>query len=72
MNAPPYDAINFNEYVNEYVNAKHERCDALYPHGGPKETSTDKNDGDELGSPASSYSALYTNWVRLAMKCNKK
>ena len=59
MNAPPYDTINFNSYVNEYVNDKHERCDALYRHGEGKDTSTDKNDDDGLSSPASSYSALY-------------
>ena len=59
MNAPPYDVINFNDYVNEYVAAKHERCDALYPHGGARDKSTDKNDDDILSSPASSYSSLY-------------
>ena len=60
MNGPAYHTINFNDYVDEYVARKHERCDALYPHGGPRhKASGDRNDDEELTTKASTFSALY-------------
>ena len=65
MNGPPYTAISFEEYVNEYVARRNFRCDAIHARGGPrrpKQASLDPNDGEEGTTRASTYSAIYVAW----------
>ena len=60
MNGPHVLAINFEQYVEDYINSKHERCDAIHRHGGPrKHVSLDPHEDEEHTSRATTYSALY-------------
>ena len=56
MNGPPFLTIDFDRYVDEYVALGHERCDALYPHGGPR---SGPQEDEELTTRASKLSAIY-------------
>jgi len=60
INGPPFHAVNFNEYVVEYLNKKHHRCDALFRKGGPGfSPSLDQNDDERSIGRASTYSDIY-------------
>ena len=61
INGPPFTSINFNDYVVEYLNKKHHRCDALFPRGGPGlPESLDRNDNERsTSSSPSTYSEIY-------------
>ena len=59
LNGPNFLTINFDKYVTEYVNRGHERCDALYPHGGPRTSSDPHGDDEELLTRAKFFSSIY-------------
>ena len=59
LNGPDFLSINFDRYVTEYVNRGHERCDPLYPHGGPRTSSDPNTDDAELLTRANFFSAIY-------------